>query len=121
MSELTGKYLGSTKIIDRGKNNKEFLTRSFFLDITDNSEYPNTPEFQLIKDKVTVVDELSPGDEITVFYNILGRKWEKDGKKGVYTSLQAWKIANGNNTNSSNFPGTQDEPAGSTDTDDLPF
>lgn len=69
--------------------------RRFWMDITDNVDYPNTPEFNLKKDKVNLVDNLKKGDMIKVAFQLDGRKYDKTaegGKKGVITNLVVWKI-----------------------------
>lgn len=90
---VTGKFLGATATETVGQNG--FLVRKFYVDITTNPEWPNTPEFQLKGDKVNLVDNLQKGQTIQVKYNIDGRKFDntaKGGRKGVITNLNAWKI-----------------------------
>ena len=90
---VTGKYLGTGKVKEVGQNG--YTVRSFWIDITTNPEYPNTPEFQLKGDKVNLVNDLKPGQTIVVKYNLDGRKYDKTadgGKKGVVTNLNAWRI-----------------------------
>lgn len=89
---VTGKFLGAAATETVGQNS--FLVRKFYLDITTNPEWPNTPEFQLKGDKVNLVDNLQKGQIIQVKFNIDGRKYENahSGKKGVITNLSAWKI-----------------------------
>ena len=90
---ITGKFLGASKIETVGQNG--FLVRKFYVDITTNPEWPNTPEIKLKGDKVNLVDNLQKGQTIQVKLNIDGRKYdntEKGGKKGVITELIAWKI-----------------------------
>jgi len=55
-------------------------------------EYPEHYKFEFIKDKVEKLDDLIPGTYATVFFNIKGRKVEKDGDAFYYTSLQGWKV-----------------------------
>ncbi len=42
------------------------------------------------------------GDEIKVYFNLRGNKYEKDGKVSYFTNLDAWRIEQilGKNTNS---------------------
>lgn len=88
---LTGKFLGAKPTQFVGQNN--YAIRVFYLDITDNPEYPNTPEFQLKGDKVNLVDNLQRGQTITVKFNIDGRKYtNRENKAGVITNLNVWKI-----------------------------
>ena len=70
------------------------MKRLFYLDITTNPEYPNTPEFLLTGDKVNLVDNLGKGQTVQVKFNIDGRKFtsKTTNKEGVITQLRAWKI-----------------------------
>ena len=88
---ITGKFLGAmpVKTLDNGKN-----VTSFFLDVTDNPEYPSTPEFGLYDTKCELIQGLEKGEEIEVRFNISGKKYKNSttGKSGVFTALQCWKI-----------------------------
>ena len=56
-------------------------------------EYPDYYKFEFIKDKVDIPDEIIPGTYVTFYFNLNGRKVEKDGKPAMYfTALQAWKV-----------------------------
>ena len=88
---VTGKFLGAKPTQLVGQNN--YAVRPFYVDLTDNPDYPNTPEFQLKGDKVNLVDNLTKGQMIQVKFNIDGRKYtNRDGVAGVITNLNAWKI-----------------------------
>ncbi len=89
---VTGKFLGANPTQFVGQNN--YAIRSFFVDLTENPEYPNTPEFQLSGDRVNLVDNLQKGQQIEVSFNLDGRKYtsKQTGKQGVATNLRAWKI-----------------------------
>lgn len=63
----------------------------FWVDIDQDSQYPSVAEFQFFNNKIDI-SQLKVGDEITVLFNISGRKWEKDGKSGFNQSLNVWKI-----------------------------
>lgn len=90
--QLTGKYLGTMSIQTVGQNAMQI--RKFYIDITDNPAFPNTPEFQLKGDKVYLIDNVRVGQTITVHFNIDGRKYtnQQTGKSGVITNLSAWRI-----------------------------
>lgn len=88
---ITGKFLGAGKTRPVGKN--DLLVRTFWLDLTTNPDYPNTPEFQLRGDRVGLVNELKKGQSIQVTFNLNGRKYTKqDGTEAVMTNLDAWKV-----------------------------
>ena len=89
--EIEGKFLGTgtRKTLDNGKD-----VSSFYLDVTDNVDYPNCPEFNLYDLKCDLVNDLKKGDKIKVTFNIAGKKYtnKTTGKTGVFTNLQTWKI-----------------------------
>ncbi|MFN0048196.1 MAG: DUF3127 domain-containing protein [Cytophagales bacterium] len=88
--KITGKFLGHSLIKEIGE--KKTKVRNFWLDITTDANYPNTPQFDLIGDKCVLTDNIKAGDQIVLSFNINGRKWEKEGKKGVNINLGVYKI-----------------------------
>jgi hypothetical protein len=42
--------------------------------------------------KAEALNQYSPGDEVTVFFNLRGREVERNGETKYYTTLDAWKI-----------------------------
>lgn len=39
-----------------------------------------------------MIDRVNVGEEIKVYFNIKGSKWERDGKVNYITNLDAWRI-----------------------------
>ena len=114
--------IGETK--EFGANG--FTKREFFLKLTgdeENSSYPNHIALELIKDKCSMIDEYSIGDEITVQLNLSGRLWSPEGQpEKCFNSLQAWKIESfGEGTNNSEPPPYQPVSNSDEDFDDIPF
>ena len=70
-----------------------FQKREFVIEYVENPQYPEYIKFESIQDKCQLLDAYSVGDEIDVYFNLKGRKWN-DPKGGVkyFNSLQAWKI-----------------------------
>lgn len=89
---ITGKYLGAGKIETVG--DKGYTKRKFWVDITTNEQYPDTPEFELGGDKVNLVDHLKPGDTVQVKFNLRGRKVMSKtlNREVVINNVLAWKI-----------------------------
>lgn len=98
---ISGKFLGAGKTESVGVN--AFKIRKFWIDVPNNqSDTRNTPEFQLTGEKCSLVETFKIGDEVEIFFNVNGRKWEKEAvdektglpvkKTGVNTNLNAWKI-----------------------------
>lgn len=121
-NSVTGKFLGAGQTRQVGQNG--LLVRSFWVDITANPQYPNTPEFQLKGDKVALVDNLTKGQQIKVSYNLNGRKVNRQDGKGemVITNLDAWRIEVVTVTSAATVNTPKAEPVAAGDApDDLPF
>ena len=88
---IKGSYIAAQQVAyTTGKGEIGHITK-FWCDIDKDSPFPSMAEFQFFGDKLNV-SNLKKGDEIEVSFNISGRKWEKDGRKGFIQSLNAWKI-----------------------------
>ncbi|MDB3855878.1 DUF3127 domain-containing protein [Halieaceae bacterium] len=109
--------------------NNGFTKREFVIKLTGNDEnerYPNYVALELIKDKCSLMDSYSIGDEITAQFNLSGRLWSGNDKpEKCFTSLQAWKVdplGSGTVANDGDSYGAFDQtvPNGDFD-DDIPF
>ncbi|MEO6729614.1 MAG: DUF3127 domain-containing protein [Ferruginibacter sp.] len=90
--ELTGKLVAK---YDTVQKTATFKTREFAVEKTDDiggRAITNYVKFQSVQDKTSIIDKVNIGDEIKVFFNIKGSKWEKDGKVNYITNLDAWRI-----------------------------
>ena len=80
-----------TQVFDSG-----FQKREFVLQVNENPDYPQFVKFELIKDKVVLLDDVSEGQELSVEFNLNGRKWvNQKGETTYFNTLQAWKIDKG--------------------------
>jgi phosphoribosyl-AMP cyclohydrolase len=70
---------------------EKFGLQEFFLDVDQDTEYPAIVMFQVNNKKIDL-SQFQPGQEMTVHFNIYGRKWEKGDKSGFAQNLTAWKI-----------------------------
>lgn len=114
---------GSVKIVlDTQTFNSGFQKREFV--ITTKEQYPQDIKFELIKDRIDIIDAYKPGETIKVHFNIRGNEY--NGK--YYVNLQAWRIENASSSapemspsDNSGFP--EEPPAASDEVveDDLPF
>ena len=102
--ELTGKLVAKYDTVQRTET---FKTREFAVEKTDEINgrtIVNYVKFQSVQDKTGIVDRVNIGDNIKVYFNIKGSKWEKDGKTNYITNLDAWRIEqllqSGGNTSS---------------------
>ncbi|RYD70828.1 MAG: DUF3127 domain-containing protein [Sphingobacteriales bacterium] len=90
--ELTGKLVAKYDIVQRTET---FKTREFAVEKSDDINgrtILNYVKFQCVQDKTSIVDRVNIGDEIKVYFNIKGSKWEKNGVTNYITNLDAWRI-----------------------------
>ncbi len=90
--ELTGKLIAKFDIVQRTET---FKTREFVVEKTDEingRSIVNYVKFQCVQDKTAMIDRVNTGEEVKVYFNIRGTKWEKDGKTNYITNLDAWRI-----------------------------
>jgi hypothetical protein len=127
--ELSGKLVAKYDTVQRTGT---FKTREFVVEKSEDiggRTITNFIKFQCVQDKTNIIDRVNVGDEIKVHFNIKGTRWEKEGKVNYITNLDAWRIEQILNSNTSEIVGNSEylEPldtfsATSPDAvDDLPF
>jgi single-strand DNA-binding protein len=58
-----------------------------------NISYPQTLEFTLIQNNVSIADNLNPGDEVKILFDLKGKEFiDKTGITRVFNSLEVWRI-----------------------------
>ncbi len=90
--ELTGKLLEKFAAIQRTET---FKVREFVISKTEDingKTITNFIKFQCVQDRTNIVDNINIGDEVKVYFNIKGTKWEKDGRISYFSNLDAWRI-----------------------------
>jgi len=90
--EVTGKLIAKYDIVQRTES---FKTREFVVEKSEDINgrtIVNYIKFQCVQDRTAIVDRVNTGDDIKVYFNIKGSKWEKDGKTNYITNLDAWRI-----------------------------
>lgn len=92
--------------------------RELILEYIENPQYPEYLKFEMINDKCKLLDGLTVGSDVEVFFNLRGRPWtDKTGKKTYFNSMALWKI----NVLSASATPIYVAPASAPDDDDLPF
>lgn len=89
---MTGKLVAKFDTVQRTES---FRTREFVVEKTDDINgrtITNYIKFQCVQDKTAIIDRVNTGDNIKVYFNIKGSKWEKEGRTGYITNLDAWRI-----------------------------
>lgn len=121
--ELSGKL---EVIFDAVQRSPTFKTREFVLKTVEEGTgrtFESFIKFQCVQDKTELLDKYKVGDQVKVYFNIRGTKWEKDGRTNYITNLDAWRLEG-----LLKSEGIDQEPAQNTfispaaeDIDDLPF
>ena len=90
--ELTGKLIVKYETMQRSET---FKIREFVVEKTEDiggRTITNFIKFQCVQDKTNIIDRINAGDEVKVYFNIKGSKWEKEGRSNYFTNLDAWRI-----------------------------
>ena len=88
----------SGKVIDISPVNQvsdKFKKREFVIEKKETggaAVFIDYIKFQLIQDKCDLINESFLNEEIKIWFNLKGNKWERDGKINYFTNLDAWKI-----------------------------
>lgn len=89
--EIIGKLVEK---FDTQNVSDKFKKREFVIEYRDNPNmsFSEMLKFQLTQDRCNLIDAFTIGQEIRVFFNLRGRKWEKDGNVSYFTNLEGWKV-----------------------------
>ncbi|MEO9871272.1 DUF3127 domain-containing protein [Ekhidna sp.] len=102
-----------------------FKKREFVLEYAENPQYPEFVKFELIQSNCDQLDNLNVGDEVSVNFNLKGRKWtDPQGQVKYFNSLQAWRVdkKDASNQGADTPPPTQEwAKEDFSKDDDLPF
>ncbi len=108
--------------------NDRFRKREFVIEYVENPMYPQHVLFQLIQDKVSLLDAYEVGAMLDVSFNVKGRSWTSpQGEIRYFNSLEAWRIVPVQSTQGAGgMPPTPPPPdamdvTSMSDDDDLPF
>ncbi|MCB1701634.1 MAG: DUF3127 domain-containing protein [Pseudomonadales bacterium] len=82
--ELTGKI----KLIQEPKTFDSGFTKREMVVIVEDGKYPQEINIEFVQDKTALLDNLRPGEEVTVTFDIRGREY--NGR--YFNNLQGWKI-----------------------------
>ena len=82
-----------------------FTKREFVIEIPDG-KYPQMVKFEVVRDKISQLDQVSIGDELKITFDIRGNEY----KGRYYVNLNAWKIEGGSGAGSGGNGGSQEDP-----------
>jgi len=89
--EIIGKLVEK---FDTQNVSEKFKKREFVIEYRDNPNmsFSEMLKFQLTQDRCNLIDAFTIGQDIRVYFNLRGRKWEKDGNVSYFTNLEGWKV-----------------------------
>jgi hypothetical protein len=123
--EITGKVID---ILPVNQVSDKFRKREFVIEKKEaggTAVFIDYIKFQLTQDKCDLINESFLNDEIKIWFNIKGNKWERDGKVNYFTNLDAWKIerasVQGRDQNAPSGSTIDDIPPEIDELSDLPF
>lgn len=97
-----------------------FKKRDIIVEYAENPQYPEFLRFESTQDRVTIFDDLTPGDEVEVSFNLRGRPWtNKEGVTTYFNSLVAWRVVKTGNQTARPAPPV--DISQTEQEDDLPF
>ena len=82
--ELTGKI----KLIQEAKTFDSGFTKREMVVTVEDGRYPQDINLEFVQDKAGLLDNLQPGQEVTVSFDIRGREY--NGR--YFNNLQGWKV-----------------------------
>lgn len=118
------------KIIDISPVNQvsdKFKKREFVIEKKETggaAVFIDYIKFQLIQDKCDLINESYLNEDVKIWFNLKGNKWERDGKINYFTNLDAWKIekaSQGKDQSASSHTTLEDIPPENDELSDLPF
>jgi hypothetical protein len=112
--EITGKVVEVLPVV---QVSDKFRKREFVIEKKEtggSAVFVDYIKFQLVQDKCELINESFLHDEVKIWFNLKGNRWERDGKVNYFTNLDAWKIERSSGT-------AAEQPAPARNTiDDIP-
>ncbi len=123
--EITGKIID---ILPVNQVSDKFRKREFIVEKKESggtAVFTDYIKFQLVQDKCDLINESYLNEDVKIWFNVKGNKWERDGKVNYFTNLDAWKIEKTSSSNIDQDVVTdsrlEDSPPEIDELSDLPF
>jgi hypothetical protein len=123
--EITGKVVD---IFPVNQVSDKFRKREFVIEKKESgggAVFIDYVKFQLVQDKCELIDESFLHQDVKVYFNLKGNRWERDGKVNYFTNLDAWKIERAGDAGTGDIteqePPFEDIPPDNDELSDLPF
>jgi single-strand DNA-binding protein len=118
---------GTVKLIMDQQTFKSGFTKREFIVTTEEERFPQDIKFECVKEKCALLDNLEPGQHVTVSFDLRGNEY--NGR--YFVNLNAWRIEGEPGANLQDNVPPQEEgppidqmeepPAEELSDDDLPF
>ena len=87
--QIEGKII---EIFEKQQVSASFAKREFVVETED--QYPQMVKFELVQNKCDDIDAHNKGDQVSVHFNVRGRKWtNKQGEDVYFVSLNAYVLS----------------------------
>jgi hypothetical protein len=123
--EITGKII---EILPVNQVSDKFRKREFVIEKKETggtAVFVDYVKFQLVQDKCDLINESFLNEDVKIWFNLKGNRWERDGKVNYFTNLDAWKVEKmSSQVRDQNIPANQtleDIPPENDELSDLPF
>lgn len=83
---------GTISVINKTESFGYFNKRTFCVKESDREKYPSEWQLELQHDDTEILNEFKVGDIVKCEVDIIGRRWEKNGRGGIINTLKAWKV-----------------------------
>jgi hypothetical protein len=119
--DLTGKI----KLIQDAQTFGSGFTKREMVVVVEDGKYPQEINLEFVQDKVSLLDTVQVGQEVTVTFDIRGREY--NGR--YFNNLQGWKIQAGEGASAAPAAADEKPPVSDKDVpadfdeyeDDIPF
>ena len=123
--ETTGRIIDISAI---NQVSDKFRKREFVIEKKEaggTAVFVDYIKFQLTQDKCELINESFLNEDVKIWFNLRGNRWEKDGKTSYFTNLDVWKIeklsSQGRDQNVPSDITLEDIPPENDELSDLPF
>ena len=123
--EITGRIID---VLPVNQVSDKFRKREFVIEKKESggtAVFVDYIKFQLVQDKCDLINESFLNEEVKIWFNLKGNRWEKEGRVNYFTNLDAWKIekmsSQVRDQNVSSNTTLEDIPPDNEELSDLPF
>ena len=87
MAGTTYEMVGSVKVMLEVKTFSSGFSKREFV-VTSEEDYPQDIKFVCIKEKISLLEKVAPGDRVKIFFTLRGNLY----KENYYVDLQAFRV-----------------------------